>query len=113
MITIYHNPRCSKSRQTLELLKQQAIEVNVIEYLKMPLTVKELQTLVTNLGISASQLLRTKEKEYQQAGLTQGSTDAQCIQAIHKFPKLMERPIVTYGNKAAIGRPPEKVLEIL
>ncbi len=113
MIQIYHNPRCSKSRQTLELIKQQGIEPEIIEYLKTPASQTELKSIVKKLGISASDLLRKKEDEYKLAALDKDSTESQCLAAMHKYPKLMERPIVINGEKAAIGRPPESVLEIL
>ena len=113
-VTIYHNPRCSKSRQTLELLKQQGIEPDTIEYLKTPPSKTELKRVLKMLGISARDLLRSKEPEYKALGLDNPKlTEDAIIEAMIETPKLMERPIVIANNKAAIGRPPEQVLEIL
>ncbi|WP_010322803.1 arsenate reductase (glutaredoxin) [Marinobacterium stanieri] len=113
-ITIYHNPRCSKSRETLKLLQEKGIEPNVREYLKDVPSAEELQTVLKALGISARELLRTKEAEYKEAGLNDTSLDdAAIIDAMTHFPKLIERPIVINGDQARIGRPPESVLEIL
>ncbi|KPK54444.1 MAG: arsenate reductase [Thiotrichales bacterium SG8_50] len=113
-ITIYHNPRCSKSRQTLELLRQEGAEPEVIEYLQNPPSVAELKTLLNKLKLKPRQLLRTKEAEYKQAGLDDTTlSDEEILRAMVAHPKLIERPIVVKGNKAALGRPPERVLEIL
>lgn len=113
-ITIYHNPRCSKSRETLKLLQEKGIEPNVREYLKDVPSAEELQTVLKALGISARELLRTKEAEYKEAGLNDTSLDDDAIiDAMTRFPKLIERPIVINGDQARIGRPPESVLEIL
>ncbi len=113
-ITILHNPRCSKSRQTLALLEEKGFQPEVREYLKQPLNADEIKTLLGQLGISADQLLRKKEDEYEEAGLNEGDkSEAEIIAAIVSFPKLMERPVVINGDKARIGRPPEQVLEIL
>ncbi len=113
-VTIYHNPRCSKSRQTLELLTSNGINPRVIEYLKTPLTVSEIESLLEKLDMSPATILRTKEPEYKEAGLDKKDiSDHHIIDAIIAHPKLLERPIVVNGDKAAIGRPPESVLEIL
>lgn len=113
-VTIYHNPRCSKSRQTLELLKERNIEPNVVLYLETPPSTNELSTLLDQLGITARQLLRKGEDAYKENNLNDNNlSDAQLIQAMHDFPKLIERPIVVANGKAALGRPPEQVLEIL
>lgn len=112
-VKIYHNPRCSKSRQTLEILKQQGIEPVIVEYLKDPLSTVELQSILQALDINAHQLLRVKEAEYKEHALSPQSSDTQIIDAILASPKLMERPIVTHNGSARIGRPPESVLEIL
>ena len=113
-VTIYHNPRCSKSRQTLALLEKRGIEPKVIEYLATPPSETELKHLLKLLGIKPRELLRTKEEEYKQAKLDRPDvTDADIIRAMVKHPRLMERPIVVSGNKAALGRPPENVLKIL
>ncbi|MEZ5523907.1 MAG: arsenate reductase (glutaredoxin) [Pseudomonadales bacterium] len=113
-VTIYHNPRCSKSRQTLELLKERNIEPEIVLYLETPPTTDTLQALLKLLGISARQLLRKGEDAYKDNNLQDESlSEAQLIQAMHDFPKLIERPIVVANGKAALGRPPEQVLEIL
>jgi arsenate reductase len=111
---IYHNPRCSKSRQTLALLEEQGVKPEVIEYLKTPPSVASLREIIGQLGISARQLLRKGEAEYKDLNLADESlSEQQLIQAMCEYPKLMERPIVTYNGKSKIGRPPESVLEIL
>ncbi len=113
-ITIYHNPRCSKSRETLKLLQERGIEPEIREYLKDVPSADELQSVLAALGISARQLLRTKEAEYKDAGLEdQSLSDEAVIKAMTEYPKLIERPIVINGDQARIGRPPESVLEIL
>ncbi len=112
-VTIYHNPRCSKSRQTLALLEEHSAEFEVVEYLKVALTAAQLGELIVKLGCSAHDILRPNEAEYGEAGLSSDSSDEDIIAAIVRFPKLLERPIVVHGAKAAIGRPPESVLEIL
>lgn len=113
-ITILHNPRCTKSRQTLELLERKGVSPHVVEYLKTPPDEAELRRLIRLLGIAPRDLLRTKEPEYKEAGLDRpGISDADIIRAMVKYPKLIERPIVVRGNKAVIGRPPENVLKIL
>jgi len=114
MATIYHNPRCSKSRQTLELIKIQDIEPEIVLYLETPLDAQAIAGLLKKLGISARQLLRKGEQAYKEQNLGDSSlTEAQLIDAMVKFPKLIERPVVVVGEKAVIGRPPEQVLEIL
>ncbi len=113
-VTIYHNPRCTKSRQTLALLEQRGIKPKVIEYLVTPPTAAELKRLLKLLGIAPRELLRTKEAEYKQAKLDRADvTDAEIVRAMVKHPRLIERPIVVSGNKAALGRPPENILKIL
>lgn len=113
-VTIYHNPRCSKSRQTLNLLKEHSIEPDVIEYLKEPPDAATLGRLLDLLGLEPRDLIRKKEKEYQELGLAAPDlTRAQLIQAMVEHPRLIERPIVVTGGKAALGRPPEQVLNIL
>lgn len=113
-VIIYHNPRCSKSRQTLTLLQDKGIEPTVVEYLKETPSVTELKSVLKKLGISARDLLRTKEADYKEQGLNNDAlSDDQVIKAMISYPKLIERPIVINGDKARIGRPPEQVLEIL
>jgi arsenate reductase len=111
---LFHNPRCSKSRGALELLKDKNLNPTVIHYLETPPSADELQEILRKLGISARQLLRTGEDEYKSLELANASlSDSELIQAMVKHPKLIERPIFVVGEKAIIGRPPEKVLEIL
>jgi arsenate reductase (glutaredoxin) len=113
-VTIYHNPRCSKSREMLALLQSKGIEPTVIEYLKTPPSEATLKMLVKQLGIKPRQLLRTKEEQFKAAGLDKAAvTDAQIIAAMVKHPVLIERPIVVANGRAALGRPPEAVLAIL
>jgi arsenate reductase len=113
-IEIYHNPRCSKSRQTLQLLQQQGIEPEVVEYLKTPPDKATLKRILKLLGLEPRELMRSKEKEYKALSLDDPNlTNDQLIEAMIATPKLIERPIVIKNGKAAIGRPPEKVLEIL
>lgn len=113
-VTIYHNPRCSKSRQTLELIKSRHIEPLVIEYLKTPPGEAELRKLIKALGLSPRGLLRKGEAAYKDLKLDDSSiTDDQIIQAMVSHPVLIERPIVIREEQAVIGRPPESVLTIL
>lgn len=113
-ISIFHNPRCSKSRGALELLEERGIQPEIVRYLETPPSAAELKALLGKLGIGARQLLRTGEDEYKELDLANPSLgDEQLIQAMVAHPKLIERPIVIVGDKAVIGRPPEKVLEIL
>ncbi|ANG63333.1 arsenate reductase (glutaredoxin) [Marinobacterium aestuarii] len=113
-VTLYHNPRCSKSRETCQLLRDNGIEPLVREYLKDVPSADELRDVLSALGISARELLRTKEAEYKELGLADTSlSDDQIIAAMVQCPKLIERPIAIRDGKARIGRPPESVLEIL
>ncbi|WP_044414160.1 arsenate reductase (glutaredoxin) [Pseudomonas sp. FeS53a] len=113
-MTLYHNPRCSKSRGALELLEARGLTPTVVRYLETPPSSAELKTLLARLGIGARQLLRTGEEEYQSLGLADtGLSDDQLIDAMSQHPRLIERPILVVGDKAVVGRPPEKVLEIL
>ena len=113
-LTLYHNPRCSKSRGALELLEARGLTPTVVRYLETPLSAAQLRDLLAKLNISARQLLRTGEDAYKALNLADsGLTDAQLIDAMAAHPKLIERPILVAGDKAVIGRPPEKVLEIL
>ena len=111
-VTIYHNPRCSKSRQTLALLEERGIEPRVVLYLEQPPSGDELRTLLTQLGMSARDLARTKESAYAELGLWNASDD-DLIKAMTNHPILIERPIVQANDKAALGRPPEDVIAIL
>jgi arsenate reductase len=113
-VTIYHNPRCSKSRQTLELLRANNIEPDIIEYLDTPPDHRTLISLLDKLGIGARQLMRNKEQAYKDADLDNPDlSESELINAMVEQPKLIERPIVVIGDKAVLGRPPENVLKIL
>ncbi|WP_313464814.1 arsenate reductase (glutaredoxin) [Pseudomonas nitroreducens] len=113
-ISLFHNPRCSKSRGALELLEERGIQPEIIRYLETPPSAAELKALLGKLGIGARQLLRTGEDEYKELNLANPTLgDDQLIEAMAGHPKLIERPILIVGDKAVIGRPPEKVLEIL
>ncbi|ERK13764.1 Arsenate reductase [Pantoea sp. AS-PWVM4] len=115
MVTIYHNPRCSKSRETLALLQQQGVQPEVVLYLETPPDAQTLKALLKKLGItSARELMRRKEDLYKSLGLAEpGLSEDQLIQALVEHPKLIERPIVINGEQARLGRPPEAVLEII
>ena len=112
-IKIYHNPRCSKSRATLALLQEQGIEPEIIEYLKTPPGEAELDQILTMLGKEPADLMRRGEQEYKDH--IQGNTlsRAETIALMVAYPKMIERPVVVNGDKAAVGRPPESVLSIL
>lgn len=112
-LTIFHNPKCSKSRETLALLRARGVEPRVIEYLKAPPTAAELRAIVRELGIKAEQLVRKGEDIYKANYAGKTLAEAEWIDAMVKYPILIERPIVVRGAKAAIGRPPEKVLALL
>jgi arsenate reductase len=113
MITIYHNPRCSKSRQTLDLLKTQGIEPKIELYLDSPPSAEILSDLLGKLGIEANQLVRKNEAYYKENLKGLELTEEQLVKAMIETPKLIERPIVVAGDKAVLGRPPEAVLEII
>ena len=113
-IVIYHNPRCTKSRQALKLILDQGLEPQIIEYLKTPLSENDIRKLLKQMALTAIQLVRTKEPEFKKAGLHRHDvTDDEIVAAMVKYPKLIERPIVVSGNKAVLGRPPENVLSLL
>ena len=113
-VTIYHNPRCSKSRETLALLSDRRVEPEIIEYLKGPPDEDTLARILGMLGMDPHDLIRTKEDKYVELGLKAKRDDSKAlIRAMVKHPVLIERPIVLKGNAARIGRPPESVLEIL
>ncbi|MEE1890888.1 arsenate reductase (glutaredoxin) [Pseudomonas carassii] len=113
-LTLYHNPRCSKSRGALELLEARGLAPTIVRYLETPPDAATLEQLLAKLGIGARQLLRTGEDEYKTLELANPAlSDAQLIKAMAEHPKLIERPILVAGDKAVVGRPPEKVLEIL
>jgi arsenate reductase (glutaredoxin) len=113
-VTIYHNPRCSKSRQTLALLQDKGIKPEIIEYLSSPPDAGTLGEILGKLGLEPRDLMRRKEAPYKELDLADtGKTRDALIQAMVDNPILIERPIVLSGGKAALGRPPEQVLEIL
>ncbi|ANS84791.1 Arsenate reductase (glutaredoxin) [Vibrio scophthalmi] len=112
-VVIYHNPRCSKSRQTLELLEQNGVQPEVIKYLETPISIEALKTLYAQLELSEVRaMMRTKEELYKQLSLAD-ACDEQLFTAMAENPKLIERPIVVANGKAKHGRPPEQVLTIL
>lgn len=113
-VRIYHNPRCSKSRQTLGLLEERGVETEVVEYLKTPPSAAELERILQRLELQPRELMRRKEAEYAELGLDRPELSReQLIQAMVEHPRLIERPIVVNGERVAVGRPPENVLEIL
>ena len=111
---IYHNPRCSKSRQTLEILQREGYEPQVIKYLQTPPSVEEIKGLLSLLGMTAQQVMRRNEAEYKDNNMSDPQlSEAQLIELMHAFPKVIERPIVVNGDQAVIGRPPESVMDII
>lgn len=113
-ITIYHNPKCSKSRQTLQLLHDRGIKPKIVEYLKQPLSTSQIKRLLKKLQMSPRELLRKKEADYSALNLADPKLGADTlIKAMAEHPALMERPIVVVGDRAILGRPPERVLDIL
>ena len=114
-VKMYHNPRCSKSRQTLQILQEQGVEPVIVKYLETPPTAEELKEVIRMLGLSsARELMRKKEKEYKELGLEDPTlTEDELIAAMADHPRLIERPVVIKDGKAALGRPPENVLKVL
>ncbi|HUO66712.1 MAG TPA: arsenate reductase (glutaredoxin) [Gammaproteobacteria bacterium] len=112
-ITVYHNPKCSKSRATLELVEQHGDDLKVIEYLRTPPSAKELDALLAKLGLEPEQLVRKGEDVYKKDYAGKTLSRAQWIEAMVRHPVLIERPIVVAGDRAVIGRPPENVLTLL
>jgi arsenate reductase len=112
-IVLLHNPRCSKSRATLELLTERGVHFDVRPYLEAPLSKPELVRLAERLGCSASGFVRAKEAAFADAGCGPESSEDEILEAMARFPILMERPILVRGERAAIGRPPEDVLALL
>ena len=114
MITLYHNPRCSKSRDALALLRAQGQDPDIVLYLETPPTAKQLKTLLAKLGIGARDLMRKGEDAYKELNLADTKlSEAALVKAMVENPKLIERPIAVVGDKAIIGRPPEKILELI
>jgi arsenate reductase len=112
-LTIYHNPACSKSRETLALIREHGIEPRVIEYLKTPLSVETLRDLVERLKVRPSELVRREEAEFKEHFAGKTLDDEGWLKALAKHPKLMQRPIVVRGEQAVLGRPPANVLQLL
>ena len=112
-ITLFHNPRCSKSRATKALLEERGVAFEIREYLQDPLSPEELRDMEKRLGRPISQWVRTGEEAYTQAGLSEAAGSAELIQLVAEHPICMERPIVVRGDAAAVGRPPEAVLSLL
>lgn len=112
-VTLYHNPRCSKSRAALELLRERGVEPHVIEYLKSPPNAAALRALIGKLGVRPGELVRTGEDVFMELYKGRNLSDAEWIAALAEHPILIERPIAVCGDKAVIGRPPERVLAVL
>lgn len=113
-VRILHNPRCSKSRATLALLEERGIQPTIIDYLQSPPSIEDLRAMLDLLGVGPRAILRTNEDEFAALGLGDATlSDAHLIDAMHRHPRLIQRPIVIANGKAAIGRPPESVLDIL
>ncbi|MFZ0487150.1 MAG: arsenate reductase (glutaredoxin) [Arenicellales bacterium] len=113
-VTLYHNPRCSKSRQTLQILREHDVDVQIVDYLSTPPCAAELMRIIDLLGVEPRQAMRTEEPVYKENGLDDESLSReQLVEAMVRNPILIQRPIVVAGKRARIGRPPEAVLEIL
>ncbi len=112
-ITIWHNPKCSKSREGLELLQESGSNFKTLKYLDSPITTSQIQELLKQLGISARALMRTKEEVYKELDLAHESDESKLIEAMVQYPRLIERPIVISGNRAIIGRPSSLIVEFL
>ncbi len=113
MVKIYHNPRCTKSRQALQLLEEKGVEHEVVKYMDDALTPAELKTVLNKLGMNASELIRKNEQIWKDEFKDKEMDEEELILAMIEYPKLMERPIVENGDQAVVGRPTEKVLEVL
>lgn len=109
---IYHNPRCSKSRATMALLKERGIDIDTVEYLKTPPSADEIRELLRLLGMRAADIVRTGEQAYRDSGLSADASESDLIELMVAEPIVMQRPIVVAGDSARIGRPPEQVLEL-
>ena len=112
-ITIWHNPRCSKSRQALAILDENGCEKEIVKYLEQTPNKSEIKKVLGMLGLSARELMRTKEDIYKELDLKNEHNEEKLIEAMANNPKLIERPVIIKGNKAIIARPPEKALELL
>jgi arsenate reductase len=111
--TIYHNPRCSKSRKTLALLQENGVEPEIVLYLETPPDIAKIRALLGKLGITPAELVRRGEEDYKACGLSRDSSDETLVAAMADHPRLIERPIVVRGDRAVLGRPPENVLELI
>ena len=112
--TIYHNPRCSKSRQALQILRNRGIEPNIVEYLKTPLQKDELKKISTSLGLRPKKFARKNEREFKEKSLVNHlENDDKMFDSMAAYPKIIERPIVVFKDKAVLGRPPENVLKLI
>ena len=112
-LTILHNPKCSKSREALKILEQNGINAEIVKYLDTPPSENELRNILKMLGINARDLMRTKEDIYKELNLKEVQDEDALIKAMAEYPKLIERPIIIKDNKAVVGRPPSKVLELI
>ena len=112
IVTIYHNPRCSKSRETLRLIEEKGVQPNIIEYLKKPPNIAELRQILSKLGVTALAIVRKKDAANKGVEL-RNLTDDEILKSILQFPSILQRPIILVGKKAVLGRPPENVLTIL
>lgn len=112
-LKIYHNPRCAKSREALKMIQDKGVKVEVIEYLQSPPTEKELRNILKTLSLSPIEIIRKNETLYKEKFKNKALSDSEWIKILANNPILIERPIVIKGNKAVIGRPPEKVLDII
>lgn len=110
---IYHNPRCKKSRDTLKILEDKGLEIEIVEYLKNPPSQKRLKEILKMAGLRAADIVRKGEAEYKDNYKGKDMSEAQWVKALVEHPKMIERPLVVVGSRAALGRPPESVLEIL
>ncbi|HEX5670239.1 MAG TPA: arsenate reductase (glutaredoxin) [Sulfuricurvum sp.] len=113
MIIIWHNPKCSKSREALALLSDKNEEMEVVKYLEIAPVREDIEALLSKLGVGARELMRTKEDLYKELGLAKVEDESALIDALAQYPKLIERPILIRGNQAIIGRPVEKVIDFL
>lgn len=110
---IYHNPRCSKSRATLELLQQRDVDIEIVEYLKQPPSADDIRQILSQLGLAARDIIRSKETAFVDSGLSLDASEPELIALMVQQPSIIERPIVVAAGQARIGRPPENVLELL
>jgi arsenate reductase (glutaredoxin) len=112
-LTLWHNPRCGKSREALKLLEEKGVDATVVKYLENTPSKEEIQSVLSKLGISARELMRTKETLYKELNLKEETDEEKLIEAMVNNPKLIERPVLITSTQAIIGRPPQKVLDIL